>query len=170
MAETHPCSKCGQPATVHLTQINDGQVAKIHFCEKCAAESGTTAVSLSSFASMITGLQPLRPEGPVCPACGFKENDFKQTSRLGCPVCYETFSQELHPLLKHIQRAAKHKGKAPAGRSNLAVLNDALEDARTRMRNAIETEAYEDAARWRDEIRHLEEKLQASEKDQAVKC
>jgi protein-arginine kinase activator protein McsA len=32
------CEKCGKPADVHLTEINDGQKQERHLCRECMAK------------------------------------------------------------------------------------------------------------------------------------
>jgi protein arginine kinase activator len=42
--------------------------------------------------------------------------DFRGKGRLGCPRCYDTFRQELMPLLQRIHEAQSHRGRLPATR------------------------------------------------------
>ena len=36
------CDNCGRPATVHLTEITNGQKLEKHLCEECAVAEGIT--------------------------------------------------------------------------------------------------------------------------------
>ncbi|MBC7327569.1 hypothetical protein H5T87_05595 [bacterium] len=40
----------------------------------------------------------------ICEVCGFSFSQFLQTGRLGCPQCYNSFSQFLIPLINYLQR------------------------------------------------------------------
>ena len=48
-----------------------------------------------------------------CARCGFTQADFKKAGRLGCPECYQTFSEALEGLLKTMHKGTRHVGKAP---------------------------------------------------------
>jgi len=41
-----------KPATVHITQIHDGQKTEMHLCEECAAQKGTHVLKFDSYFSL----------------------------------------------------------------------------------------------------------------------
>jgi protein arginine kinase activator len=82
--------------------------------------------------------------------------EFKAEGRLGCPQDYEVFRAALAPLLQRIHRALRHAGKVPAHAVRNAALQTELMELRQQLRRAVDTEAYEEAARLRDLIRHKE--------------
>ena len=43
------CDHCEKPATVHLTEIVNGQKVEKHFCVDCAADMGLTKPSNTPF-------------------------------------------------------------------------------------------------------------------------
>ena len=93
-----------------------------------------------------------------CPACGFSQADFKKTGRLGCPLCYDTFSDGLNSLLKAMHKGTSHTGKMPA-RMQQHIQHDAeLEGLQKELEKAVLEENYESAADLRDQIKHLENK------------
>ncbi|MDR2845215.1 MAG: UvrB/UvrC motif-containing protein [Puniceicoccales bacterium] len=106
-------------------------------------------------------LQPQQNAAPVqtCPQCGATSADFANAHRMGCPECYKTFADQLDALLPKLQPGPRHHGKTPTGKTLKNAVSEALDAARKNMRTAIDSEAYEDAARLRDEIRQLEEVL-----------
>ena len=68
------CESChGKEATVHLTQVIDGEVKKVHLCEGCAKESGVTLKIPTSIHEILKGVSApklLMPEpARACPAC-----------------------------------------------------------------------------------------------------
>ncbi|MDZ4199758.1 MAG: UvrB/UvrC motif-containing protein [Kiritimatiellia bacterium] len=150
------CEICQEEdATVHLTQVLDGSVKKLHLCETCAAESGVDIQSPVSIADLFVGLNKSQPReqriaGPACPGCGLKPADFKKTGRLGCPQCYETFAERLAPLIRAMQRGDRHVGKTP-GDAGAARPPDA-DELKRRLDQAIAEERFEDAAQWRDRL------------------
>lgn len=85
----------------------------------------------------------------VCPDCGIKYMEFRSGGRLGCPLDYWVFSKGLTPLLQRFHGATRHVGKVARRREG------AIERLRmrTRLREAIAREEYEEAARLRDLLR-----------------
>lgn len=182
MSEELKCQICGAPATVHLTQIINGKMRKIHLCEKCAAKHNATELPLIKFAEMITkklfgeklGKEILEGTakafsekdlklGKQCPKCGMSESELEKHERFGCPQCYETFAEALNTLLPKIQHAnAAPEGIAsatdtPAKKRRAApqVSVEALEQA---LRDAVAKEDYKLAATLRDQIAALKNK------------
>ena len=84
-----------------------------------------------------------------CPECGLTYAAFKAEGRLGCPHDYDAFRPVLEPLLERVHRSVLHEGKQPVASRNAA----RLEELRTRLKAAVSTEDYEQAARLRDLIR-----------------
>jgi len=91
----------------------------------------------------------------TCPTCGIKYMEFRAEGRLGCPADYTAFRVGLEPILKRVHRASRHIGKRPKRRGQLDQREDLLV-LRQRLRKAVETEAYEEAAALRDLIRQKE--------------
>ena len=73
---------------------------------------------------------------------------------MGCPDCYSTFADILDPYMQKIHGATRHIGAAPAAPEQPKA--DPVEALRTQLKEAIEKEEYEQAARLRDEIRRIE--------------
>lgn len=168
MGDFIPCSVCGQPANVHLTQISSSEVTKVHFCETCALQNGALPGPLTPIVHALSVLQktqdtddepdtaPSTLPAKVCKKCGLTSKEFEKNRRLGCAACYNTFEEDLLELLPRIQPGAEHNGKMPGGQALKNALGEAISKARAGMTAAIKAEAYEEAARLRDEIRRLE--------------
>ncbi|VVM05055.1 Protein-arginine kinase activator protein [Methylacidimicrobium tartarophylax] len=158
------CHFCEEPATVHLTQIVGGKVQKVHLCENCAKEKGVSDPSVFSLADLLLGdsrdeTQLLSKNEPTCPQCGFTQSDFKKTGRLGCPHCYEVFSEIVDSMLRDMHKGVLHKGKMPAKFLRHQFYQRRLEDLQESLRKAVTEERYEEAALLRDEISQLETQL-----------
>ncbi len=155
------CEMCHtNEATVHLTQVVDGAVRKLHLCESCAAESGVDIQNPMSIADLFLGLGPAAAaarEGDAgeCPQCHLRRSDFKKTGRLGCPFCYEYYRDDLAPMLKAMHRGDRHIGKKPSGAEAASRNAAALAELRRKLEEAVAAERYEEAARFRDQIRRL---------------
>ena len=167
------CESCHErEATVHLTQVIDGEVKKVHLCEECAAKSGFDIHGPLSIQDILLGMGQTAgetPSGPErsCPKCHFRRSDFKKTGRLGCPDCYETFAVELLPLIKAMHRSDQHMGKVPSREGSAVRLTTEIAALQKALDQAITNENYEEAARLRDQIlnaknRAAESKLKES--------
>jgi len=163
------CENCGErAAAIHLTQIVNNSVTTLHLCEVCAEEKGVkTDATLNKYplsdllASMGKGASaavPTADEGLRCPACHASLQDFRDSGRLGCPACYDTFQRHLRDLLRRVHGSSHHVGEQY---QSLVVeapeAPDAtLEELRDKLRRAVEAEQFELAAELRDRIRGIE--------------
>lgn len=161
------CDICGKnEATVHLTEIVNDKVKKLHLCEECAKEKGSEMEEHFGLSDLLAGLadlggsalEPEIGESVKCPACGFTYHDFKKVGRLGCGECYEAFKKQLAPLLKRIHSADRHIGKVPLSVGKTVRDTRTLQELKVRMEKAIQFEEFEEAARLRDQIKELEKK------------
>jgi len=158
------CDICGKnPATVHLTEIIDEQMNELHLCEECAHQKSLEMEQQFGLSDLLAGLVEL--EKPVkdtevpgikCPSCGFTYADFKKIGRLGCGDCYNAFRKYLGVLLKKIHGSNQHLGKSPVKVVKVLKKKIDLPQLRQQLQQAIEMEAFEEAAKIRDQIRELE--------------
>lgn len=155
------CESCHKKeATVHLTQVINDTVKKVHLCEECAAKSGVDLQSPVALADLLLGLNRVADDAS-CPKCNMRQSDFKKTGRLGCPACYEAFRESLMPLLKSMHRGTQHAGKVPKLRVTAAGVCEDLEALERQLQQAIAEEKYEWAAQLRDRIRAFHERREA---------
>ena len=162
------CENCHErPAAIQLTHIENNSVRTEHLCEQCAAEKGvqtTAAVAkyplsdfLASMGKGAAGALPPGGESEKCGFCGGTLQDFRDTGRLGCPQCYETFEHHLRSLLRRLHGSSQHVGEVYL--VPLASTSDSqrmLLDLREQLRHAVDSENFELAAELRDRIRVLE--------------
>lgn len=161
------CNVCGtQEATIHLTEIVNEQMVEIHLCETCAQEKGAEFKAHFNVNDLLSGLTNLAKEvtgsgksSAKCPNCGLSYEEFGRTGRLGCAECYEAFAKLLLPLIKRVQHSTQHLGKRPSRLAAPIRMNHDLRELQNRLQKSIQEEAFEEAARIRDQIRQLEEKL-----------
>ncbi|MDE3083735.1 MAG: UvrB/UvrC motif-containing protein [Verrucomicrobiota bacterium] len=154
MANPLKCDLCSKPATVHLTQILNNKVHKVDLCEACAQAKGVTDPSGFSLADLLlkASLEPEPEAGMRCEQCGFSASDFKKYGRFGCPACYDHFRGLIEPMLGNMHKGSAHAGKVPQRALERKSLYDRLTQLETELDQAIKSERYEDAARFRDEI------------------
>ena len=155
------CDVCkSKKATVFLTQIVKGEMQKINLCESCSKEKGIMDPTGFQLADVLLGFghgEKLEnmPQEKTCGACGMTQSTFRKTGRLGCAACYVTFGEGLETLLKAMHKGTRHIGKVPANAVNTADVEDRLAELRTLLKEAVDSEQFEEAARLRDELRKL---------------
>lgn len=161
------CDLCAKnPATVHLTEIIDDQMSELHLCEECARQKSAQMESQFGLSDLLAGMvefeKPTKEketEGMLkCLNCSLTYADFKKIGRLGCGDCYTAFKRYLIPLLKRIHGLSQHAGKSPLKVAKVSKKKMDLQELRRVLVKAIEEEAFEEAARIRDQIRELEKK------------
>lgn len=164
------CDVCSKnPATVHLTEIIDEQMNELHLCEDCARHKSAAMEQQFGLSDLLAGMadfeKPANKEEEVvtikCSSCGLAYADFKKIGRLGCGECYDVFRKYLAPLLKRIHGSNQHIGKNP---SKVKVVTKiykkkmGLSELKSQLQKAIKEEAFENAARLRDQIKEIETK------------
>jgi len=157
------CQFCSNPATVHLTDIVANQKKELHLCQSCAEQQQLVKhqeinlpAILQNLLGQHLGQQTDELARLTCPACGIKYMEFRAQGRLGCPHDYAVFRTGLEPLLQRIHRATRHAGKMPRRAGAAPERQAELVELRRRLQQAVDQEAYEEAARLRDLLRKKE--------------
>ncbi len=169
------CERCGErEATVHHTGVSGGKVQdEVHLCEQCAQEIGVSVQNVGSISGWLAqgllfhapGVGPRATE-LRCEHCGLTFAEFRKSGLMGCAACYEAFEERLTPLLERAHEGGnQHRGKVPrralsssrmrrAGHDidEAPSLAERIESLRRALDEAVRAEAYEKAARIRDEL------------------
>lgn len=168
------CPECSKrPATIHYTKIVNGHKTEYHLCEVCAQEKGDYMSPLDdgfSFHQLLSGLMNLETmngtqptarqrEGMQCPNCGLTYQQFSKIGRFGCSQCFHTFRERLTPLLRRIHGQTKHHGKIPNRTKGKLKLKRDLSRLKEELNQCIQQEEFEKAAKIRDEIRSMQDRL-----------
>lgn len=170
------CDICGKnQATVHLTEIVNEEMNELHLCEQCAQAKSQEMEQQFGLSDLLAGMvqpekTPVEKDAAVlkCPNCKMTYADFKKIGRLGCGECYVTFKKYLGPLLKRIHGSSQHIGKSPSKVTRVLKEKIDLQELRLKLQKAIENEAFEEAAKIRDQIKDFEKKQpQEQEKQDA---
>lgn len=163
------CQRCPKPVSFHITEVlAPDQYEEVHLCEECGRKYldeplPTKSPPPSSAISPIPTEQAVNdPSAKQCEVCGLKFVEFRNSGRLGCPDDYDEFREDLLPLLESIHGDTKHQGKIPRRVPKPPVKKAELSQLRKRLSRAVAEEAYEDAARLRDQIKALEDHDQLS--------
>lgn len=159
------CQNCKKhTATVHLTDLVQGEKQERHLCEQCASQEGVTVKQhvpindlLNSFLMCQSGVQELAKIR--CPHCGLSFVEFRSQGLLGCANDYDAFGEALANVIERAQDGrTHHTGKAPGQ----AIVVDPVQQRRLELqrelRTAVEEEDYERAAQLRDQLAELDQK------------
>jgi|SRR5262245_30474536 len=156
------CQKCNNPATLHITEVlGESQFEELHLCEQCANKylyqpHQKLGAGKGALLEAREGDESLAAQ-QECPHCGIKFVEFRNSGRLGCPQDYQSFREELLPLLENIHGEVRHCGKVPRRLPQNKESQSELIQLRNRLRQAVTKEDYEVAAELRDKIKRLEE-------------
>ena len=161
------CDECGiRPAAFHLAIIENGEKREKNLCGVCMAEMKAyfPTIDFTGFAGLLSGLieaanqmgdMPDGGDGLNCEYCGMDYEAFRKGGMLGCSHCYAAFSEPLQKILKRIHGHTRHAGRVPSGLSPEYIIDRSIDALRDQLKKAVASEAYEEAARIRDEIRAL---------------
>lgn len=164
------CQKCGiRTATIHFTNIINGNKTELHLCEACANEQEgmSQQIAINDLMSGFFGIKPQTDRKLLkCDFCGSTQNDISKRGKAGCEHCYQVFNSYLTPIVRKIHGTDVHTGKVPANKPDKEIpfKNAQKEDKGTEgrteeledmMKKAIAEENYEEAARLRDCIKNL---------------
>jgi protein arginine kinase activator len=158
------CQFCSSnEATVHLTNIVENHKQELHLCSACAESQKLIKkqeLNLSFILQNVLGQQLGSQNDELarltCPGCGIKYMEFRAQGRLGCPHDYNVFHNGLIPLLRRIHRSVHHVGKVPRHGPPDPDQQAEIMDLRRRLHQAVDAEAYEEAAQLRDLLRKKE--------------
>lgn len=171
------CEKCKQNnAVTHIRQNINGVQSEMHLCENCAAEitgkiGGEYGKFFSDFGfgidSMLGSLfgqeflsdNLLSQAEEKCPMCGATISSIKKTGNVGCKQCYETFREQLMPLIHRIHGKTMHSGRIPFVDSEKLLTKNKIDELSGKLKKAIEDENFEEAVRLRDELKKLRQEF-----------
>ena len=162
------CQLCKEHvATIHLTEISNGQRVETHLCESCAQEQGLAVKSQIPLNELLNSLlasqsQVVEDENAdtsgsaaetICPHCGMTLKQLQKGRLLGCSYDYEVFDRPLRLIIEKTQAGhTAHRGKVPARAPQNTVKQVELMNLRLQLDNAVKAEDYETAAKLRDKI------------------
>lgn len=170
------CQTCQKNlASVHVTEIVEipgaeggekpvrKEVHERHLCEACAASADlphapATKKSQADIWKLlqISAQQTKRRPSPACPECGMSLDEFRKKGRLGCARDYEVFKNHIGDLLERVHGARAHVGRVPGTSEADSLRSQRLSTLKAQLEEAVRSEAYESAARLRDEIKTLD--------------
>lgn len=163
------CEECQQKeATYTVSMMMGGATTQRHLCADCMARmnmniaSGNMKSLLSAIlnalgSSEMSEGEPENTDQPdiTCPSCGMTLSRFTKGGRLGCPGCYQAFSEQLKPMLSQLHGRTQHAGRQPLMSEEDQTLRRTRDELTRRLEQAVNQEEYEQAAKLRDQLRTL---------------
>lgn len=178
------CEKCKkQQATIFYEETINGSTRSYSLCSDCASamekngeldwqkDFGTPlfaapfgSLTDNLFGSLFSLPEGVRTSRKLCQLCHADLETLRRSGKAGCPLCYETFSDELRSSIRSIHGSVKHIGRMPSSlqkqvseQSEKKNQKDTrLEALKADLKTAISKEDFEKAAELRDSIRALE--------------
>ena len=159
------CEICGlKDAVIHIRQMQKDLVHELHICEDCAQEKGLIREEESELpiANLLSGLLEGKDMSgapdvkDACPRCGLKASEFRKQGKLGCPECFKAFEKDVRAIISQMAARPRHTGRVPAAMMIEQASGSRGEGLREELREAVEKEEYELAARIRDRLKELE--------------
>lgn len=139
------------------------EVREVAMCEACAQKQNVPnnpepkKVLPPILKLLAASAQRTRREPSVqCPDCGMTLLEFRQKGRMGCPKDYDVFGAHTRELLERIHGASQHAGRLPRQDPAIADRARRMTELQRELEAAIRQEAYEQAARLRDELKSLQ--------------
>ncbi|MCI1964875.1 MAG: UvrB/UvrC motif-containing protein [Oscillospiraceae bacterium] len=159
------CESCGKnTAVIRVKAIVNGEPVEYALCSECAHDLGYANLLFDMLTGYDGTLNDFFPDGEDaaevkhCPCCGASFQDILRSGKIGCAECYHTFADQLAPFLRKIHGSVSHRGKTAGGGDLPQVLPKAqLSVMHQQLREAIQSENFEQAAALRDKIHEMEE-------------
>ena len=172
------CQKCKKyEATAHISKSVNGQGFEAWLCPRCAAdifpgkniggETGSAGdamfqglygdFGIGNFFEGFFNKSAPPVSGKHCDFCGSAFSDIARSGKAGCYQCYSVFAEELRPTLQKLHGSASYEGALPESASIEAKKARQVSELKARMQEAIDRQAFETAAKLRDELKNLEQ-------------
>ena len=164
------CQLCGKrPANVCINIDINGNKSQRFICDKCADErkikenpSGAAILALVNDIRA-ANLSRQQSEGEkseqierTCKSCGMTYKEFAKTYMLGCEDCYESFEDIIKPLVESITKPSAVSAQSEKPQNDDVPDRNQILKLKLLLKQCIEREDYENAAKFRDKIAELE--------------
>ena len=175
------CQNCKKnEASVRYTQIVNGEKIEMYLCDKCSKELGIDNKLNIDFSSFLGDLLTeydnhfmpyLKKSNELkCDKCNLTYSEFMRTGKFGCDNCYTVFAERIDPILKKLQGSNRYTGrKADFNKAEQKQIEskeqvvqkepskqEKIDTLKTKLKQLVQEENYEEAAKVRDMIKELE--------------
>lgn len=170
------CDVCGKrDAIVFIHQVGAGEKTELHLCSQCAYEHGLKNLE-GDMGKALTELlkslplerTPSTAEAPQllkqkkkypehCPFCGISLQEIKKNGKAGCGTCWNIYKEVLLSAFTKEQGSIQHQGRYSRIITHAIHKKEELDRLRQLLQTAVTLEDYEQAARYRDQIKSLQQ-------------
>ncbi len=164
------CQKCGKKkGQIQVTRLIEGTLKEILLCDECLREEMKVQnEALQTPNYMLTAILDAVSQSAIpvnwirttsCNKCGMTFGMYREIGKLGCSMCYQTFSDRLERVLINWHGHSIHVGKRPnQGLLDLAEKEEIVKMHKS-LNEAVHREDFEEAARLRDLIIAMEKQV-----------
>ena len=168
------CQRCGlRKGQIQVTRLVEGELQEVLLCDECLrAETRLEQVSPLAANHMLTAILDAVSQSPLqvnlirttsCNQCGMTFGLYREIGKMGCSKCYQTFSERLEPVLNNWHGHSNHVGKKRKRAPQNLAQKMALQKLHKTLKEAVQAEAFEEAAAIRDQIMEMEAQVTADE-------
>ena len=159
------CDNCkNEKASFHSARSVNGIMKERNLCASCQAKAFPFGTQMGSFYDVFADFtnfsSPLEPvikkEIKKCSNCSRTILEVEKSGTLGCPNCYEAFSENLMPMILRVQNSTIHKGKSPNGQQISSATNLEIARLKKELAQAVDDEMFDEASRIKSKIIALE--------------
>lgn len=155
------CISCKKETTIIYKEIINGKISSHKMCSSCPIlKEKIVQTPQNEKESPLTNQEQL-----LCETCHTTLESFKTEGKVGCCKCYEVFEEAIteelannHLKLMQIKSSSFHIGKEPINTTTYDPSNQ-LESLQASLNDALALENYEKAAKIRDAIKTLMDKI-----------
>lgn len=177
------CERCNKKKIAVLFRENvNGNIRSMQLCHDCAdvlggarelehiglevagfvspfSQNDEIDIPLSVYFPPVQTSRSSSEDPEKCRGCGMTREEIAKAGKVGCATCYTVYADELTEAIHSVHGTTEHKGRCSAGHRARAQKMERVATLRKRLKEAISTEQYENAAQLRDQIRALEAEL-----------
>lgn len=166
------CERCNKrEAILNLSKIINGESTSLWLCEICVekyghemfsddSDSKEDSVSFNKVLSILfEGEGKKNKKSKIeCGNCGRRLIELEKGKLLGCEECYKTFTSDINKIVQKENLFNEHRGEVPNRLGEEIRIKREIANLEKEMDIAVAIEAYEKAAKLRDEIKELKKK------------
>ncbi|MDK6863668.1 MULTISPECIES: UvrB/UvrC motif-containing protein [Nosocomiicoccus] len=153
------CERClKREAMIHVAVSQNEHKNELFLCQECAHELFNQSVEDQDHNHLNNFMLHAQSEMRTCHHCGSTLKTIVDMGRFGCEHCYETFGSDIHQMINRVQHLKdRHVGKVPKSYELYLKQEEKIERLEEKLNVLIKTQAFEEAAVVRDEIKALKE-------------
>lgn len=161
------CQSCSKNiATTHIKTVINGELTEYILCSECAQKLGylnpfeSFDGSFENFLGSFLGnnlQENYFHDTTRCNKCGSSFEDIVNSGKVGCENCYKIFYEKMIPSIERMHGNTKHVGKVSLNAGSKAKIASEIEKKKLLLKEAIDKQEFEQAAKIRDQIKKMKE-------------